>query len=110
MTPAKRKERAYRFGAIDTFADRSREEKLVEKFSLTHLSAGELLRQEAKADSPLGLEIAEIMKEGKIVPSEVTVRLLAVRPSRPPLTPDSASRTSAHSLAMPDLPRLHRKR
>jgi len=51
-------------------------ERLVEKFHLTHLSAGELLRKEAKADTPLGLEIAEIMKEGKIVPSEVTVRLL----------------------------------
>lgn len=40
------------------------------------MSAGELLREEMKSGSKHGTMIAEIMKEGKIVPSEITVGLL----------------------------------
>eukprot|EP00163_Fabomonas_tropica_P019988 TRINITY_DN350_c0_g1_i2.p1 TRINITY_DN350_c0_g1~~TRINITY_DN350_c0_g1_i2.p1 ORF type:complete len:218 (+),score=60.82 TRINITY_DN350_c0_g1_i2:88-654(+) len=53
-------------------------EQLAEKFGFKHLSAGDLLRAERNAsDSEVGKMIAEYIKEGKIVPKEVTIGLLA---------------------------------
>lgn len=45
--------------------------RLVEDFDLRHLSAGELLRAHMASGSPEGKMIDEMIKEGKIVPSEV---------------------------------------
>ncbi|KAL9274204.1 UMP-CMP kinase 3-like protein [Drosera capensis] len=57
---------------------------IVEHFGYTHLSAGDLLRAEIKSGSENGTMIQNMIKEGKIVPSEVTVKLLqrAIRDSR----------------------------
>jgi len=49
---------------------------IVEKCGYTHLSAGDLLRAERKSGSAQGQMIDEYIKEGKIVPVEVTVKLL----------------------------------
>ena len=49
---------------------------IVEKYGYTHLSAGDLLRAERKSGSAQGHMIDEYIKEGKIVPVEVTVTLL----------------------------------
>ena len=49
---------------------------IVEKYGYTHLSAGDLLRAERKSGSDQGKMIDEYIKEGKIVPVEVTVKLL----------------------------------
>jgi len=51
-------------------------ERIVENFGFTHLSAGDLLRAEIKSGSENGTMIENMIKEGKIVPSEVTVKLL----------------------------------
>jgi UMP-CMP kinase family protein len=51
-------------------------EMLHEAFGLAHLSAGELLREEAAKPTPLGEQIATILAEGQIVPSAITVELL----------------------------------
>ncbi|EPS67840.1 adenylate kinase [Genlisea aurea] len=50
--------------------------KIVETFGFTHLSAGDLLRKEIASNSENGSMILDTIKEGKIVPSEVTVRLI----------------------------------
>ncbi|WOL00004.1 UMP-CMP kinase 4-like [Canna indica] len=50
--------------------------KIVENFGFTHLSAGDLLRAEIKSGSENGTMISNMIKEGKIVPSEVTIKLL----------------------------------
>ncbi|PRP78469.1 hypothetical protein PROFUN_13646 [Planoprotostelium fungivorum] len=50
--------------------------KIVEHFGFEHLSAGDLLRAEIKSGSENGEMIANMIKEGRIVPSEVTVDLL----------------------------------
>ncbi|KAK9665645.1 hypothetical protein RND81_14G125900 [Saponaria officinalis] len=50
--------------------------KIVETYGFTHLSAGDLLRNEITSSSKNGAMILEIIKEGKIVPSEVTVKLI----------------------------------
>lgn len=49
---------------------------IVEHFGFTHLSAGDLLRAEIKSGSENGVMIQSMIKEGKIVPSQVTVKLL----------------------------------
>ncbi|KAJ6675685.1 UMP-CMP KINASE [Salix viminalis] len=49
---------------------------IVEHFGYTHLSAGDLLRAEMKSGSENGTMIQDMIKEGKIVPSEVTIKLL----------------------------------
>lgn len=49
---------------------------IVENFGYTHLSAGDLLRAEIKSGSDNGTMIQNMIKEGKIVPAEVTIRLL----------------------------------
>lgn len=61
-------------------------QRLVEDFGFTHLSAGDLLRDEGKKDTELGRKITDILKAGQIVPSEVTVALLtnAIRDSPNP--------------------------
>ncbi|GMP44148.1 hypothetical protein CsSME_00013211 [Camellia sinensis var. sinensis] len=48
---------------------------IVEHFGYTHLSAGDLLRAEIKSGSENGTMIQNMIKE-KIVPSEVTIKLL----------------------------------
>lgn len=51
--------------------------KIVESYNYTHLSAGDLLRAErAREGSEVGLLIANYIKEGKIVPVEITISLL----------------------------------
>ncbi|CAL9084695.1 unnamed protein product [Musa textilis] len=50
--------------------------KIVENFGFTHLSAGDLLHAEIKSGSENGTMISNMIKEGKIVPSEVTINLL----------------------------------
>ncbi|XP_042504338.1 UMP-CMP kinase isoform X2 [Macadamia integrifolia] len=50
--------------------------KIVETFGFTHLSAGDLLRKEISSNSENGAMILDTIKEGKIVPSEVTVKLI----------------------------------
>ncbi|KAK7945804.1 hypothetical protein WMY93_001532 [Mugilogobius chulae] len=51
--------------------------KIVENYGYTHLSAGDLLRAErAREDSECGQLIANYIKEGKIVPVQITIELL----------------------------------
>ncbi|XP_072983603.1 UMP-CMP kinase 3-like isoform X3 [Typha latifolia] len=49
---------------------------IVQNFGFTHLSAGDLLRAEIRSGSENGTMIQNMIKEGKIVPSEVTIKLL----------------------------------
>lgn len=51
--------------------------RLVDRYSFTHLSAGDLLRAEQDRDgSEYGQLIKDYIKDGKIVPMEVTIALL----------------------------------
>ncbi|KAL9375802.1 hypothetical protein Peur_032681 [Populus x canadensis] len=51
-------------------------QKIVETFGFKHLSAGELLRREIESNSEHWSQMLNTIKEGRIVPSEVTVRLI----------------------------------
>eukprot|EP01026_Neomeris_dumetosa_P054747 TRINITY_DN4936_c0_g1_i11.p3 TRINITY_DN4936_c0_g1~~TRINITY_DN4936_c0_g1_i11.p3 ORF type:complete len:211 (-),score=19.87 TRINITY_DN4936_c0_g1_i11:270-902(-) len=50
--------------------------KIVTEFGIAHFSAGDLLRAHVKSGTPDGNMVAQMMQEGKIVPSEVTIGLL----------------------------------
>ena len=51
-------------------------EKLSKEFGISHLSAGELLRQERIKPTANGQLIDEYLREGKIVPVEISLNLL----------------------------------
>ncbi|KAK9811876.1 hypothetical protein WJX72_011611 [[Myrmecia] bisecta] len=51
-------------------------ERIVAKYGYQHLSAGDLLRDEVKSGSRAGKDLESIMKEGRLVPKEVTITLL----------------------------------
>jgi hypothetical protein len=51
-------------------------ELLSARFGLDHVSAGDLLRNEVSSGSEQGKLIAGIMREGRIVPSHITLDLL----------------------------------
>ncbi len=49
---------------------------MVEEFGLLHLSAGDLLRAHMKSGTPDGNMVAEMIKQGQIVPSRVCTPFL----------------------------------
>jgi len=51
-------------------------DKIVEKYGYTHLSSGDLLREEVASQSRLGKELNKIMKAGKLVPLEIVLDLI----------------------------------
>ena len=51
-------------------------ENIVSKYGFAHFSAGDLLRAEVASGSDQGKELEATMKEGKLVPSRVTIALL----------------------------------
>ena len=55
--------------------------RIVQDFGFTHLSAGDLLREEVAKDTPRGHQVQEIMREGKLVPgvSDCTLQHLISR-------------------------------
>lgn len=50
--------------------------KIVDDFGLVHLSAGDLLRAHMKSGTPDGKMVADMIANGQIVPSHVTISLL----------------------------------
>jgi len=51
--------------------------KLAEKFNLTHLSTGDMLRAEIAAGTELGQKMSSIMSKGELVPDEVVIEMIA---------------------------------
>lgn len=51
-------------------------ERLVKQYGFVHLSAGNLLREEVQAKTPLGLQCKAIMAEGNLIPDALVVDLV----------------------------------
>lgn len=49
---------------------------LIERYGLVHLSTGDLLRAEIKAESQLGLQAKELMDAGELVPDQVVIGMI----------------------------------
>lgn len=50
--------------------------KLLEKYNLIHLSTGDILRSELKAETQLGLEAKKYMEKGELVPDVVVIGMI----------------------------------
>ncbi|MGC6413629.1 MAG: adenylate kinase [Bacteroidia bacterium] len=51
-------------------------EKLLEKYSLVHISTGDLLRAERKSGTELGNKANEFISKGELVPDEVVIGMV----------------------------------
>jgi adenylate kinase len=51
-------------------------ERLAERLGLEHIAAGDLLRAEVEAQTPLGRRVADLMQRGDLVPDPVILGLL----------------------------------
>lgn len=51
-------------------------EKLIETYSLIHLSTGDLLRSQIQAKTALGLQAKQLMDQGILVPDEVVIGMI----------------------------------
>ena len=49
---------------------------LIEKFKLIHLSTGDILRNEIKNKTTLGLQAKELMDNGKLIPDDVVINMI----------------------------------
>ncbi|MGI8950393.1 MAG: adenylate kinase [Chitinophagaceae bacterium] len=52
-------------------------EKLIKKYSLIHLSTGDLLRSEIATQTVLGMEAKNFMDKGYLVPDEVVIGMIS---------------------------------
>lgn len=51
-------------------------DKIVDRYELVHLSTGNLLRQEIKDKTPLGMEAKSFIDKGQLVPDEVVIGMV----------------------------------
>ena len=51
-------------------------QKLSDRFGLTHIAAGDLLRAEVEAETPIGKAVAEYIDRGDLVPDDLIIDLL----------------------------------
>ncbi len=52
-------------------------EKLIAAYNLQHLSTGDLLRNEIKEETPLGMEAKKFIDKGELVPDEVVIGMIS---------------------------------
>jgi adenylate kinase len=58
-------------------------EIISERFSLPHVSTGQMLRDEVDAGTELGREVGPIMESGGLIPDDMMVRIIENRLSQP---------------------------
>jgi adenylate kinase len=82
-------------------------EKLMARYSLKHLSTGDLLRSEIARQTPLGMEAKAIMDRGELVPDDVVIGMIHSCMDQDPNVPgflfDGFPRTAAQAVALDHL-------
>lgn len=61
-------------------------EKIVENYSVPHISTGDMFRLAIKEQTPLGVEAKSYIDRGELVPDEVTIGIVKERLSQPDCT------------------------
>lgn len=56
--------------------------KLEKKYGYTHISTGDLLRNAIKEETPIGLQVKEVMKTGELVSDDIITTLLKEKLSK----------------------------
>ncbi len=81
--------------------------KLIEKYGLVHLSTGDIFRANIKGETELGKLAKSYMDQGKLVPDEVTIKMLESELNKEPNAKgfifDGFPRTSAQAVALDDM-------
>ena len=79
-------------------------EKLIARYNLVHLSTGDIFRANIKSETELGKLAQSFMNEGKLVPDEVTINMLASELEKAPNAKgfifDGFPRTQAQAAAL----------
>lgn len=80
---------------------------LAEKLGIPHISLGDILREEVRAQSEIGKQAKECMNAGKLVPNELTIELTRQRIAKPDCGPgfilDGYPRSDAQAKALEDM-------
>ena len=76
---------------------------LIEKFNLTHLSTGDMLRAEIAQQSQLGIKAKEIMDKGELVSDEIVISMIEKRLTENGALFDGFPRTIAQAEALDNL-------
>jgi len=50
--------------------------KIVQRFKISHISTGNILRNEIKNDTELGRKAGNFVKEGKLVPDDLIIEII----------------------------------
>lgn len=58
--------------------------RLVEKYNFLHLSTGDMLREEIKKATPIGIEAKRLIDDGKLVPDEIVSEMIRERVQKLP--------------------------
>jgi adenylate kinase len=56
---------------------------LKKKYGIAHIAAGDIFRENIKAGTPLGKQVAAYLNEGKLVPDEITIKMISERLDQP---------------------------
>ncbi|MCL2850768.1 MAG: adenylate kinase [Firmicutes bacterium] len=56
---------------------------LVKEFGIPHISTGDMLRKNVSDETPLGLEIKELMSQGFLVPEDIIIKMTLERLTLP---------------------------
>ncbi len=79
-------------------------DRLAEALGIPHVASGDLFRDAIKAESDLGREAKEYIDQGKLVPDDLTVKMVLDRIKEPDCTPgvllDGFPRTIAQAHAL----------
>lgn len=78
---------------------------LCERLSLKHLSTGDILREEIGKKSPVGLQVAQLVSSGKLVPDALVLEIVAakIREEKDGLLFDGFPRTIEQAEGLDDL-------
>jgi adenylate kinase len=60
--------------------------RIAKRFSIPHLSTGDMLREAVASGTPLGLRAKHIMERGELVPDEIVIAIVADRIDHPDAT------------------------
>jgi adenylate kinase len=87
--------------------------RLKERYQLAHISTGDMLREEVRRQSPLGLQAQNLMAAGKLVPDGMILDMIGLRLSQPDVAPgfllDGFPRSRTQAQALVDLLTLQGK-
>ncbi|OFW75539.1 MAG: adenylate kinase [Alicyclobacillus sp. RIFOXYA1_FULL_53_8] len=81
--------------------------RIVEDFKIPHISTGDMFRAAIAAQTPLGVEVKSYLDSGRLVPDELTIRIVQERLTQPDALGgfllDGFPRTLAQAEALDDM-------